>query len=157
MISSTASDDIYFVESFNILFCPFKFIEYNSSVIFIEAWRNCISYSFWLFINFFEHEMFIAAFFCCFSIPIYFEYFFSNRIAFSISYPNAIFFNYCDFAIIHDVCATSISDDCWNIRSNEVFTITKTDNEWIIFFCADKCIWIILAHEYERVRTFNAV
>ena len=157
MVSRTAGNDIYFVERFHIFFRPFEFVEHNGRIVFFQTRGDCISYGFRLFKDFLEHEMFVAAFFRSFRIPVYFKYFFRNRIAFSVRYPDAVFFNYGDFTVVHDVGTARIRNNCRDIGSDEVFAFAQTDYERIVFFRADERIRIILAHEHERIGTFDTV
>ena len=118
---------------------------------------ECITHSFWLVMNFFQHEMFITALFCSFCIPVNMEHFFIDRIAFTVKYGYIITRYDSEFTIVQDVCITCIVNDCWNIGSNEVFPFAKADNQWVFFFSTNDFIWFISTDNFKSVCTVNTI
>ena len=155
MISGTTSYDEDFVNALQFFTGPIQFREGNSFFFSVYATGHCVTHCFRLFVNFFQHEMFKATFFCSFCIPIYFKYFFVNGSAFNILNPHAVFSNGSDFAIAHNKGTTGVVDDCRNIGSNKVFTFTQANNQGVILFGADDFILLCFTHKYQGVRTFD--
>ena len=154
MISSSACCDQDVVNIIKAVFCPAEILEVYGSV-FIKINLDCIMNSLRLFINFFQHEMRIAALFCCFSTPCYFMDFFCDFLIIMIIESDAVFLDNSKFIIIHDVNLACTVDDSRNIGSNEVFSLAQTDNQRIILLRADNGIRIGIIHEYQTVRALN--
>ena len=155
MVCCTTCNDEDFIESCYIVSSPVQFLKVYSFTIFGDVCTKCIANCFRLVMNFFQHEVFITAFFSSLCIPTYVEYFFINWITFTVKYGYSIASNDSHFTIAQDVSITCVINDCWNIGCYKVFTFTKTDNQWIFFFSTNNFIWLISTDDFKSIRTVN--
>ena len=155
MVCCTTCNDEDFIESCYIVSSPIQLIKDCCFTIFRDMRTECIAYSFRLVMNFFQHEVFITAFFCGFCIPVNVEYFFINWITFTVKYGYIIASNDSHFTIAQDVCITCVVNDCWNIGCYKVFAFAKTDNQWIFFFSTNDFVWLISTDDFKSIRTVN--
>ena len=121
--------------------------------IFGDAAAHGIFDSLRLFVDFLEHEVFKAALFSCFSIPVDFKDLLGNGLAFEVRDPDIILHDDGDFPIVHDVRLAGVAEDGRNIRSDVIFPLAEADDEGIVFLAANDLIRFKLAHEDQRIGT----
>ena len=88
--STATSNDMNSVNIFHILFCIFNIVQLYFSIY--NARTDCFFDCFWLFHDFFHHEIIISTFLRCGNIPSYMIYIFFDFVFIHIQYGNAIFF-----------------------------------------------------------------
>ena len=155
MISSTTSNNKYSGEGIYIFLGPLQFIQYYSTIIMGNTASKSISYSLWLLVNLFQHEMLIAALFSCLCIPINLKYLLGYRLTTTVGNPNRILLYYSNFTIVNNIGTTSAGNNSRNIRSNKVLSLTQANNQRIILLGANQGIRIMLGHENDRIGTLN--
>ena len=170
MIGSATGDNIDLINIAQELRVPLQLREDNTAAVAgnsfsVVLWRanlldkaaHGVSNRLGLLVDFFKHEVLIAALLCRFSIPTDIENLLINRLTFAIGDCYGIFLDDCNFTIIEDIGWARPVDDRRNIWGNEVFALTKTDNKRIILLGANQFFRVILRHEDERVRAFNSL
>ena len=153
MVGRTASRDQDFADRVDIFRRPVQFFEVDMFAVFRDAAAHGIFDGLRLFIDFLEHEVFEAAFFSRFGIPVDFKDFLGNGFAFEVRDPDIIFHDDGDFPIIHDIRLAGIAEDGRDIRGDVVFALAETDDERIILLAANDLIRFKFAHEDQRIRT----
>ena len=157
MVCSTACNDENFIESCHIFSSPIQLIKDSCLTVFRNMCTKCITNSLRLIMNFFQHKVFITAFFCCFRIPVNVKYFFINWITFTVKYRYSIASNDSHFTIAQDVCITCVVNNSWNIGSNEVFPFAEADNQRVFFLCTNDFIRFIGTDDFESIRTVYTI
>ena len=155
MISSATGNNKNLIDTCHFFFCPAKFSKFNSVRIFRYAPSHCITDRFWLFVNFFKHKMFKTAFFSSLCIPIYFKNLFTDWCSIYILYPDTFFSDSSNFTITHNKRTACLSNNSRYIGSNKIFAFTKSNNQRIIFFCANYFLRLFGTHKHQRIGSLN--
>ena len=100
MIRRAASHDINFVDSVQKIFIPVEFVKDNRAAVLGNAFAHGVADGFRLLVNFFQHEMFVAALFRRLSVPSDVEDFFINALALPVQNLHGIFFDKSNLAVI---------------------------------------------------------
>ena len=111
MICRTTGDNIDLVEGIEILGGPREFFKRNTLLVTCNTLAHRVTNGFRLFMNFLEHEMLIAALFCCLSIPCDFKYFLGNGLALAVSDLDTVLAYNGKFAVPHDVGTACTGDN----------------------------------------------
>ena len=157
MISRTAGNDINLIEGIEIVCVPFELVHDNGLAVFGNALAHRIADSFWLLVDFLEHEVLIAALFCSFCIPVDLKDLFRHRLTAAVRNFDGILRNNGEFTIVEDVRTARAGNDGRDIGSDKVLAFTDADDQWIVLLRADELVRLSLAHEDQRVRAFDAV
>ncbi len=154
VVGGAAGGDEDVVDAVEAFFRPAQVVEVDRAV-FVQMNLHGIMDSLGLFVNFFQHEMREAAFFCCFSTPFHFLHFFGDRISFGIIEGNAISLHHSQLAVVDDVDAAGVIDDGRDIGGDEVFAFAKADDQRIVFLGANDGVRHVFIHDYQAVGAFD--
>ena len=136
MVGRTAGSNQNLADRFDVFRRPVQFFKMDVLAIFGDAAAHGIFDSLRLFVDFLEHEVFKAALFSCFSIPVDFKDLLGNGLAFEVRDPDIILHDDGDFPIVHDVRLAGVAEDGRNIRSDVIFPLAEADDEGIVFLAA---------------------
>ena len=156
MIRRSARNNVNLIERIEVGRVPRKFLERNRLLIACNALTHRIAHSFGLLVDLLEHEMLIAALLRRFRIPRHFKDFLLHRFARAIRDLDAVLADNRKLTVTENIGAARARNDGGNIRGDEVFPLTETDDERIVLFRANEHIGMRLAHERERIRALDA-
>ena len=155
MICRTTGDNIDLVEGIEILGGPREFFKRNTLLVTRNTLAHRVTNGFRLFMNFLEHEMLIAALFCCLSIPCDFKYLLGNGLALAISDLDTVLAYNGKFAVPHDVGTACTGDNRGDIRGDIVLPFAEANDQRVVLLCADKHIRVFTAHKCQSIRPFD--
>ena len=131
MVRRSTCHDHDLFDSTNLFICHSKLVDHDFS--FFYSRRKCISNGFWLLIHFFQHKMFITAFFCGVDIPVNMCGFLLERFLIHGKKLHRIFRHPNDFFIFNKEYISCVFQYCRYIRSNDISTFRVSDDQRTVF------------------------
>ena len=156
VIRRAAGDDVNLVERCEKLLVPTQFLHDEGFAVLGNARRHRIAHGFRLLVDLLEHEMLVAAFFRCLSIPVDLEDLFRHRLAPTVRDVYTIGLHDSHLAVVYNIRAPRARNDCRDIRGNEILPLAETDDERVVLLRADEAVGMRARHEYERVGALDA-
>ena len=142
------------VDVSDIFICIFDIIQFDFA-IYDSGADGCFE-RFGLFHDFFHHEVIITAFFRSGDIPCYIVDIFFDFVFIQIQNGDAIFFQYNDFVVIQQIIVFCVFQQSGNVRSDEVFIFTDTNQHRAVFSNCNDFIRFFATQDAQCVRTSNS-
>ncbi|MNR00777.1 hypothetical protein D3C85_1165610 [compost metagenome] len=129
MVSRSAGYDVDVLNLFDTLFRQIQVLQHYLTAGLVNTSTDCITVSFRLFMDFFQHEMIKSVLFCCNSIPIDMNHFPRNKVPLNSHQFDRIFCQNGHFTIVKDIYVSCIFENSGNIRTDKVLPFSKSDNK----------------------------
>ena len=157
MVSRAAGDDVNLIEGIEVIRIPLELVHDDGLAVFRDALAHRVADSLRLLVDLLEHEVLVAALLGSFCIPVDLKDLLRHGLTAAIRDLDGILRDDGELAVVEDVRAARACDDGGDIRCDEVLALTDADDERVVLLCADELVRLSLAHEDERIRTFDAV
>ena len=110
-----------------------------------------------LFVDFLQHEVFEAALFSCFSIPVHPEHFLVDLLPVQVFDRHLVRFHNGHFPIAENVGVTGLVDDGRDIGSDVVLSLAQTDDQRVVLLGADQLAGVLGAQEHQGIGPLDGV
>ena len=142
MISRTACYHLNTADILNLLIRHLQLLNHNFPVLY--SGTDGVCHCFWLFIDFLQHKMLKAFFFCCLGVPLYsFKFLLYFFLVFVVKL-NGICCNFCNFPILNITYCFCIFQNRRNIRSNKISLFRFPNNQRAVFSHCIQNTWVFL-------------
>ncbi len=153
VIGSATGNHTYLLHFADPFLIPLYFRQVNDAVSNMR--RNCIANSLRLIVNFFDHKMLKAAFFCRLAVPLNINRCPLNAIPQGIHDLDLMLVYPGNFAIFHNQDAACLVKNGRYVRCNEVTVFTNSNNQRAVFPSSDQLTGKIRTENTKSVGTLN--